>query len=109
MVKRILCDEVEDLSDTFFPSIRELVRLCHDLENSLLTKANLVRKAVLKNREKRLNEKAMRENSRPLTLVEKQKIEGILNALGGTVKTFQVSKIVNSADRFEIRCAFKST
>ncbi|SSZ39044.1 hypothetical protein [Bartonella grahamii] len=56
------------------------------LENSLLAKANLVRKAVLNTREKRLKEKAMRENSRPLTLVEKQKLEGILNGLGGTVK-----------------------
>ncbi|WP_375678102.1 MULTISPECIES: hypothetical protein [unclassified Bartonella] len=37
-----------------------------------MTKANLVRKAVLNTREKRLKEKAMRENSRPLTLVEKQ-------------------------------------
>ncbi|WP_375629769.1 MULTISPECIES: hypothetical protein [unclassified Bartonella] len=56
------------------------------LENSLLAKANLVRKAVLNTREKRLKEKAMRQNSRPLTLVEKQKLEGILNGLGGTVK-----------------------
>ncbi len=85
-VKRILCDEVEGLSDTFFPSTRELVRLCRDLENSLLTKANLVRKAVLNTREKRLKDKAAREHSRPLTLVEKQKLEGILNGIGGTVK-----------------------
>ncbi|WP_375685820.1 hypothetical protein [Bartonella sp. TT110JLCBS] len=85
-VKRTLCDEVEGLSDTFFPSTREFVRLCRDLENSLLTKANLVRKAVLNTREKRLKEKAMRENSRPLALVEKQKLEGILNGLGGTLK-----------------------
>ncbi|WP_246786326.1 hypothetical protein [Bartonella taylorii] len=59
-VKRILCDEVEGLSDTFFPSTRELVRLCRDLENSLLTKANLVRKAVLNTREK----KAERQGSK---------------------------------------------
>ncbi|WP_375649470.1 hypothetical protein [Bartonella sp. MU70NMGDW] len=85
-VKRILCDEVEGLSDTFFPSTRELVRLCRDLENSLSTKANLVRKAVLNTRKKRLKEKAMRENSRPLTLVEKQKLEETLNGLGGTVQ-----------------------
>ncbi|WP_375618576.1 MULTISPECIES: hypothetical protein [unclassified Bartonella] len=71
-VKRILCDEVEGLSDTFFPNTRELVKLCRDLENSLLTKTNLVHQAVLNTREKRLKEKAMRENSRPLTLVEKQ-------------------------------------
>ncbi|WP_375689874.1 hypothetical protein [Bartonella sp. AP57NXGY] len=41
-VKQILCDELEGLSDTFFPSTRELVRLCRDLKNSLLTKTNLV-------------------------------------------------------------------
>ncbi|WP_455466819.1 hypothetical protein [Bartonella sp. B39] len=85
-IKRILCDEVEGLSDTFFPSTRELVRLCRDLENILLTKANLVRKAVLNTREKRLKEKALRENSRPLTLVEKQKLEEVLNGIGGAVK-----------------------
>ncbi|WP_375626565.1 MULTISPECIES: hypothetical protein [unclassified Bartonella] len=51
------------------------------LENNLWAKANLVRKAVLNTREKNLKEKAMRENSRPLTLVEKQKLEGILMIL----------------------------
>ncbi|WP_234924863.1 hypothetical protein [Bartonella vinsonii] len=85
-VKRILCDEVEGLSDTFFPSTRELVRLCRDLETNLLNKANVVRKAVLNTREKRLKEKAMRENSKPLTLVEKQDLEETLTGLGGTMK-----------------------
>ncbi|WP_375615096.1 MULTISPECIES: hypothetical protein [unclassified Bartonella] len=61
MVKRILCDEVEDLSDTFFPSTRELVRLCRDLENSLLAKANLVHKAVLNTHEKKLKKGNERE------------------------------------------------
>ncbi|WP_082911291.1 hypothetical protein [Bartonella doshiae] len=85
-VKRILCDEIDGLSDTFFPSTRELVRLCRDLENSLLTKANLVRKAVLNTREKLLKEQAAKEHSKPLTFIHKQKLEGILNGLGGTVK-----------------------
>ncbi|MCZ2158841.1 hypothetical protein NPX99_06100 [Bartonella sp. 220] len=73
-VKRILCDEVEGLSDTFFPSTGELVRLCRDLESDLLTKANLVRKAVLNTREKAEKEKAEKEQFRPLTFTEQQKI-----------------------------------
>ncbi|WP_345096156.1 hypothetical protein [Bartonella acomydis] len=59
-VKRILCDEIDGLSDTFFPSTRELVRLCRNLENDLLTKANLVRKAVLRSHEKQLKEQSER-------------------------------------------------
>lgn len=85
-VKRILCDEIDGLSDTFFPSTRELVRLCRDLENSLLTKANLVRKALLNTRERLLKERAAREPSKPLTLVQKQRLEEIFNGIGGIVK-----------------------
>ncbi len=59
MIKGILCDEVEGLSDTFFPSTRELVS--RDLENSLLTKANLVHKVVLNTREKKLKKGNKRE------------------------------------------------
>ncbi|WP_244925587.1 hypothetical protein [Bartonella vinsonii] len=51
-----------------------------------MNKANVVRKAVLNTREKRLKEKAMRENSKPLTLVEKQDLEETLTGLGGTMK-----------------------
>lgn len=85
-VKRILCDEIECLSDTFFPSTRELVRLCRDLEDNLLRKANLVRKAVLRSREKLLKEQAAREPSKPLTLVQKQEFEKALSGIGGIIK-----------------------
>ncbi|WP_336288774.1 hypothetical protein, partial [Bartonella sp. CB60] len=68
-VKRILCDEIEGLSDTFFPSTRELVRLCRDIENSLLTKAKVVRKAVLNTRAKNDEKK---EHFRSFTLVQNQ-------------------------------------
>ncbi len=85
-VKRILCDEIDGLSDTFFPSTRELVRLCRDLENDLLRKANLIRKAILNTREKLLKEQAARESSKPLTLVQKQRLEETLNGIGGIVK-----------------------
>ncbi|MBB5074485.1 hypothetical protein HNQ69_001637 [Bartonella callosciuri] len=88
-VKRILCDEIDCLSDTFFPSTRELVRLCRDLENSLLTKANLVRKAVLNTREKRMKEKEARENFKPLTLIQKQELEKVLKGIGGVVKNIE--------------------
>ncbi|WP_455475006.1 hypothetical protein [Bartonella sp. B30(2025)] len=71
-VKRILCDEIDGLSDTFFPSTRELVRLCRDLEASLLTRASVVRKAVLNTRKKTMKEKIAREHSRPFTLVQEQ-------------------------------------
>ncbi|WP_244595360.1 hypothetical protein [Candidatus Bartonella washoeensis] len=91
-VKRILCDEIEGLSDTFFPSTRELVRLCHDLENRLLTKASLVRKAVLNTRAKRLKEKAAREHFSPLRVVHKQELEKVLNGIGGKIKTFETAK-----------------
>ncbi|WP_246797499.1 hypothetical protein [Bartonella koehlerae] len=46
-VKRILCDEIEDLSDTFFLSTHEFVKLYRDLESNLLRKASVVRKANL--------------------------------------------------------------
>ncbi|WP_375612546.1 MULTISPECIES: hypothetical protein [unclassified Bartonella] len=59
------------------PTCGELLTYCQTVENTLLSKAESVRKTVLSTREKRLKEKAMRENSRPLTLVEKQKLEGI--------------------------------
>lgn len=85
-VKRILCDEIECLSDTFFPSTRELVRLCRDLEDNLLRKANLVRKAVLRSREKLLKEQAAREPSKPLTLVQKQEPEKAFNGISRIVK-----------------------
>ncbi len=88
VVKRILCDEINCLSDTFFPSTRELVRLCRDLENSLLRKANFVRNAVLRFREKELKEQAEKEHSSPLTLVHKQELEETLNGIGGIMKRF---------------------
>ncbi|EJF83594.1 hypothetical protein [Bartonella rattimassiliensis] len=85
-VKRILCDEIDGLSDTFFPSTRELVRLCRDLENNLLTKANLVRKAILNTREQQLKEQASIELSKPITFAQKQRLEEVFNGLGGIVK-----------------------
>lgn len=85
-VKRILCDEIDGLSDTFFPSTRELVRLCRDLENNLLTKANLVRKAILNTREQQLKEQASIELSKPITFFQKQRLEEVFNGLGGIVK-----------------------
>ncbi|MBB5074496.1 hypothetical protein HNQ69_001648 [Bartonella callosciuri] len=88
-VKRILCDEIDCLSDTFFPSTRELVRLCRDLENSLLIKANLVRKAVLNSREKRMKEKTAKEHFRPLTLVQQQELEKVLKGIGGVMKNIE--------------------
>ncbi|WP_375632572.1 hypothetical protein [Bartonella sp. AA74HLJMH] len=88
VVKRILCDEINCLSDTFFPSTRELVRLCRDLENSLLRKANFVRNAVLRFREKELKEQAEKEHSTPITLVHKQELEETLNGIGGIMKRF---------------------
>ncbi|WP_375642665.1 MULTISPECIES: hypothetical protein [unclassified Bartonella] len=88
VVKRILCDEINCLSDTFFPSTRELVRLCRDLENDLLRKANFVRNAVLRAREKLLKEQAEKEHSSPLTVIHKQKLEETLNGIGGIMKRF---------------------
>lgn len=85
-VKRILCDEIDGLSDTFFPSTRELVRLCRDLENNLLTKANLVRKAILNTREQQLKEQASIELSKPITFFQKQRLEEVFNGIGGIVK-----------------------
>ncbi|MET3559778.1 hypothetical protein ABID39_000455 [Bartonella japonica] len=85
-VKRILCDEIDGLSDTFFPSTRELVRLCRDLENDLLRKANLVRKAILNTRERLLKEQAAKEPSKPLTFVQKQRLEEALNGIGRIIK-----------------------
>ncbi|EJF90959.1 hypothetical protein, partial [Bartonella melophagi] len=66
-VKRILRGEVKTISETFFPSTCEFVRLCRDLEESLLTTASLVRKAVVNTRTKALKEKGRRENIIPLT------------------------------------------
>lgn len=85
-VKRILCDEIDGLSGTFFPSTRELVRLCRDLENNLLTKANLVRKAILNTREQQLKEQASIELSKPITFFQKQRLEEVFNGIGGIVK-----------------------
>ncbi len=76
-VKRILCGEIDGLSDTIFPSTRELVKLCHALENELLSKANLVRKAVMKSCE--------REKASPLRLVERIEAENVLNGFGEKV------------------------
>ncbi len=66
------------------------MRLCRDLENNLLMKTNPVRKAVLNSREKRMKDKAMRENSRPVTLVQKKELEKILKGIGGSVKKIEV-------------------
>ncbi|WP_375614274.1 hypothetical protein [Bartonella sp. AC151YNML] len=85
-VKRILCDEIDGLSDTFFPSTRELVRLCRDLEDNLLRKADFVCRVVLRTREQQLKEQAAKEHSKPLTLVQKQRLEEIFNGIGGIVK-----------------------
>ncbi|WP_236095469.1 hypothetical protein [Bartonella henselae] len=78
-VKRILCGEIDGLSDTFFPSTCELVKLCHALENELLSKANLVRKAVMKSCE--------RGKVSPLRLVERIEAENVLNGFGEKVST----------------------
>ncbi|WP_455480495.1 hypothetical protein V3564_02545 [Bartonella sp. B12(2025)] len=86
MVKRILCDEIEGLSDTFFPSTRELVRLCRNLESSLLTRASIVRKAVLNTREKTMKAKGERKPLQPLTLIQKQELEEVFNGIGGVMK-----------------------
>ncbi|WP_245262463.1 hypothetical protein [Bartonella koehlerae] len=53
-------------------------------------KTNPVRKAVLNSREKRMKDKAMRENSRPVTLVQKKELEKILKGIGGSVKKIEV-------------------
>ncbi|ENN93716.1 hypothetical protein m02_07310 [Bartonella bovis m02] len=66
-VKRILRGEVKTISETFFPSTCELVRLCRDLEGSLLTTASLVRKAVLNTQAKALKEQERGENVIPFT------------------------------------------
>ncbi|MGL2349661.1 hypothetical protein ACOWKN_06215 [Helicobacter pylori] len=63
-VKRILRGEVKTISDTFFPSTCEFVRLCRDLEEGLLTTASLVHKAVVNTRAKA---QERRENVIPLT------------------------------------------
>ncbi|WP_194284866.1 hypothetical protein [Bartonella sp. WD16.2] len=66
-VKRILRGEVKTVSETFFPSTCELVRLCRDLEEGLLTTARLVRKTVLNTRAKALKEQERGGNVIPLT------------------------------------------
>ncbi|WP_035006688.1 hypothetical protein [Bartonella rochalimae] len=78
-VKRILCGEIDGLSDTFFPSTHELVKLCHALENELLSKANLVRKAVMRSCE--------RGKASPLRLVERLEFEDVLNGFGEKAST----------------------
>ncbi|WP_246350205.1 hypothetical protein [Bartonella fuyuanensis] len=88
-VKRILCDDIGGLSDTFFPSTRELVRLCRDLENSLLTKANLVRKAILNTREKLLKGQEAKEHFSPLTAIHKQELAEVLKGLRSVVKNIE--------------------
>ncbi|WP_375633251.1 MULTISPECIES: hypothetical protein [unclassified Bartonella] len=76
-VENIVTGQAIGISKTFMPTCGELLTYYQTVENTLLSKAENVRKAVLNTREKRLKEKAMRENSKPLTLVEKQKLEGI--------------------------------
>ncbi|MBX4335670.1 hypothetical protein [Bartonella raoultii] len=86
-VKRILCDEIDGLSDTFFPSTRELVRLCRDLEDNLLRQANIVRKAVLNSREKALKAQEASDASKALSIIQKHNFEQVLSGIGGIIKT----------------------
>ncbi|WP_375618722.1 MULTISPECIES: hypothetical protein [unclassified Bartonella] len=76
-VENIVTGQAIGISKTFMPTCGELLTYYQTVENTLLSKAESVRKAVLNTREKRLKEKVMRENSKPLTLVEKQKLEEI--------------------------------
>ncbi|SPU26464.1 Uncharacterised protein [Candidatus Bartonella washoeensis] len=85
-VEDIVTGQAIGISKTFMPTCGELLAYCQTIENTLLSKAESVRRAIENTRAKRLKEKAARENSRPLTLVQKQELEQVLKGVSGTVK-----------------------
>ncbi|WP_113760665.1 hypothetical protein [Candidatus Bartonella washoeensis] len=86
-VEDIVTGQAIGISKTFMPICGELLAYCQTIENTLLSKAESVRRAIENTRAKRLKEKAARENSRPLTLVQKQELEQVLKGVSGAVKT----------------------
>ncbi|WP_375630447.1 MULTISPECIES: hypothetical protein [unclassified Bartonella] len=87
-VEDIVTGQAIGISKTFMPTCGELLTYCQTLENTLLSKAETVRRAIENTREKTLKEKTAKEHFRPLTLVHKQELEETLNGIGGIMKRF---------------------
>lgn len=78
-VENIITGQESGMSKTFMPTCGELLTYCQTIEKTLLSKANLVRKAILNTREKTLKAKTERKHFKPLTLVSKQEVEKALD------------------------------
>ncbi|MDD9329508.1 MAG: hypothetical protein PV353_03655 [Bartonella sp.] len=85
-VEDIVTGQALGISKTFMPTCGELLAYCQTVENTLLSKAENVRRAIENTRKKALQEKTAQEHFKPLTLVHKQEFEEIFNGLGRTVK-----------------------
>ncbi|ENN94571.1 phage terminase large subunit GpA2, partial [Bartonella vinsonii subsp. berkhoffii str. Tweed] len=85
-VEDIVTGQANGISKTFMPTCGELLAYCQTIENTLLSKAGSVRRAIENTREKALKETTAREHFRPLTLIHKQELEETLTGLGGRMK-----------------------
>nr|WP_283772533.1 hypothetical protein [Bartonella sp. G70] len=81
-VEDIVTGQALGISKTFMPTCGELLAYCQTVENTLLSKAESVRRAIENTRKKVLQEKTAQEHFRPLTLVHKQELEEVLMVLG---------------------------
>ncbi|WP_245256456.1 hypothetical protein [Candidatus Bartonella washoeensis] len=90
-VEDIVTGQAIGISKTFMPTCGELLAYCQTIENTLLSKAESVRRAIENTRAKRLQEKAAREHFSPLRVVHKQELEKVLNGIGGKIKTFETA------------------
>ncbi|VEJ45245.1 Uncharacterised protein [Bartonella vinsonii] len=88
-VEDIVTGQANGISKTFMPTCGELLAYCQSIENTLLSKAGSVRRAIENTREKAMKEKTAKEHFRPLTLVHKQDLEKVLSGIGSVVKNIE--------------------
>ncbi|UNE54423.1 hypothetical protein [Bartonella machadoae] len=85
-VEDIVIGQANGVSKTFMPTCGELLAYCQSIENTLLSKAGSVRRAIENTREKAAKEKTARDYFRPLTLVHKQELERAFSGIGDVMK-----------------------